>query len=83
MRAEMLMDAVTLQIVVQLMIDDVGGQHQRQFPQLRQLLPASLRVKLLFRRALDRFFRRRIHDFDFVGALDERKPARSALRVCR
>ena len=38
MRAEMLADAVALQIIVQLVVHHVGRQHQRQFPQLRQPL---------------------------------------------
>ena len=34
----MLLDAVTLQILTELVIHDVGRENQRQFPQFRKLL---------------------------------------------
>ena len=64
LRSVELLDALPPQVGFELMIDHVGGQHQRNLAELRK-------VMLLFDVARDAIFRRRVHQFDLIGGADE------------
>ena len=57
-------DPVRVEILLQLVVDHVGGQQQRQFAQFRQ---AARVGHAAIAGTADQGVGRRIHDFDFVG----------------
>ena len=79
MRTPAQLHAVGLQVVLQLAVDHVGRQQQRQFAQLRK--PAAEVRRLLPARTLHHIVDRRIHQHDLVGGTQEslRHGLRSAL----